>query len=88
MPPCPEEESRSAGGAGGNDLIKYLIRKQFQFAFGIYSRAPRRIHCDDDVRSRDGSRADAGKECVRRKTRRVRVRPSIIMPKDSAACNL
>lgn len=23
-----------------------------------------------------------------RKTRRVRVRPSIIMPKDSAACNL
>lgn len=60
-----EEESRSAGGAGGNDLIKYLIRKQFQFAFGIYSRAPRRIHCDDDVRgSRDGSRADVGMGCV------------------------
>lgn len=60
-----EEESRSAGGAGGNDLIKYLIRKQFQFAFGIYSRAPRRIQCDDDVRgSRDGSLAQmSGKGC-------------------------
>lgn len=45
-----EEESRAARGAGGNDLIKYLIRKQFQFAFGICSRAY--IHCDD-VRARE-----------------------------------
>lgn len=37
-------KSREHAARRGNDLIKYLIRKQFQFAFGISSRVRTRTY--------------------------------------------